>query len=152
MRKSILVVEDNVLVGRSVRMLLRSFGHDVTLFEDTRPAQAYVAANGLADIDLVISDFDLPSETGYEFIRKLWEQRPELKVLLMSAWAEESIVPSPRPADWPPFISKPFKPAALREAVSKVFEVVEVERLARRREVVVATAPIFVEVELSPVS
>jgi DNA-binding NtrC family response regulator len=86
-------------------------------------------------VDLVLSDFDLPTETGYEFIRKAQVVQPTLKVLLMSAWAEENIMPRPRPWDWPQFISKPFKPNALRDAVLAVLEETEQQvRSTRRRE------------------
>ncbi|MGC4065924.1 MAG: response regulator [Polyangiaceae bacterium] len=152
MRKNILVVEDNVLVGRSVRMLLHGFGYQALLFEDTRSALDHVGSNGLADIDLLLTDFDLPSGTGYQLIRTLQQLRPGLPAVLMSAWEEASIVPSPRPADWPPFILKPFKPSVLRDAVHNALELAEVARSARGHETMASGVPSLVEQDASGIS
>jgi len=74
------------------------------------------------DIDLAILDIVLPDMGGNKVYPLLMEARPNLKVLVCSAYAiggpEQEIID----AGAQDFIQKPFSPAALSDKLKKVLE------------------------------
>ena len=81
----ILLVEDDIEIGRLVRTVLETEGHRVTV--------AQTCARGLIDAgsrkpDLVILDLGLPDRDGTEFLRALrtWSEVP---VIVLSARSDE---------------------------------------------------------------
>ncbi len=69
-------------------------------------------------------DLVMPGMTGVELHRAIAQQRPRLKVLFMSGYAEHpAIGQSPQAAGYP-FLAKPFGPADL---AAKVREVIDAE-------------------------
>jgi DNA-binding NtrC family response regulator len=57
--------------------------------------------------------------SGHEMIESLVAQRPDLKVLLMSGYAEQ-LLQSPTSQNYSHFIQNPFAPAALLQKVLEV--------------------------------
>jgi two-component system cell cycle sensor histidine kinase/response regulator CckA len=78
------------------------------------------AARDDLPIDLLFTDFAMPGMTGYELARRIRSERPDIRVLVTSGYAEDSIFPS---AQAPmPFIGKPFTLAALAGKLREVLE------------------------------
>ena len=65
-------------------------------------------------IDLVLSDVEMPRMDGLELCRNLTNERPEIKVLMMSGALEgrEQVSMSGLP-----FLQKPFTDTSLRDAI-----------------------------------
>ena len=70
----------------------------------------------------LLTDFDMPGLTGYELAGRLRALRPDIKILLTSGMAEDSIAPQCRPHDWPHFIAKPFTTCTLGQKLREVLE------------------------------
>lgn len=77
----ILVVEDNVDAGDSLRMLLQLYGHSVQVAR-TGPAALEMAAASVPQ--LILLDIGLPGMDGYQVAAQL-RQRPEFKGVVMCA-------------------------------------------------------------------
>lgn len=75
------VVDDDRRVLESLEDLLESAGHRVRLFGS---AAALLESGGLADIDCLISDIDLPAIDGFELVRLARASRPELPIILIT--------------------------------------------------------------------
>jgi len=109
----LLVVDDDALM---LSLLARALpDYRITVARD--PSEALVLASRAVSIDLVITDYLMPSMTGDELIGRLRETRPALKALIVTGHAQilEDALP-----DWwnsEAHLSKPFKIDALREAV-----------------------------------
>jgi signal transduction histidine kinase len=73
-RASVVVIDDEPLVGRSIRRALR--GHDVELFTSGEEAIARLCST--APFDVVFCDLMMPEMSGMELFRRVSEQCPEV--------------------------------------------------------------------------
>ncbi|HET9945923.1 MAG TPA: PAS domain S-box protein, partial [Actinomycetes bacterium] len=98
----VLVVEDEEMLGRALRRVLERAGYSVT---DVRSAEDALELDFSDGPDLVVSDVTLPGMSGLELAARVRRLRPQVRVLLMSGYAEpaESTVD----ADLP-LLVKPF--------------------------------------------
>lgn len=109
----ILVLEDDLMLGELVSECLTQDGHAVTWA--TSAEEALRIAATLQTIDLLLSDLMMPGLDPREGAARLRQARPDLKVVFMSGHLE-----GPSPAEGDGFLSKPFTPADVRQAVAQV--------------------------------
>ena len=117
--EAILVVEDNCDLRHLLCTMLENLGYGV--LEAESAAEAVELSRGLVgDIDLLVADAVLPDSTGSALARQLREDRPELPVLHISGYAEESRSEAPGPeAD---FLSKPFTMEIFGQKVRSILD------------------------------
>ena len=83
--------------------------------------------NGTAPkIDLIISDVVMPGMDGYTLVRQLRERMPQVKVILMSGYAEDAFQDQIDKDETLHFLPKPF---TLKTLVGKVKEIIVSEGL-----------------------
>ena len=109
----ILVVDDDALMLSLVARALPDYR--LTVARD--PAEALALASQAVSIDLVITDYLMPSMTGDELLGRLRETHPTLKALVMTGYGK--VLEDELPDWWhsEAHLSKPFKVDVLREAV-----------------------------------
>jgi NO-binding membrane sensor protein with MHYT domain/CheY-like chemotaxis protein len=116
---SILLVEDDPSVAAVTEIMLVDFGHKVH-----RAANADEALRILwseAEIDVLLSDVVMPGGmNGAELAKQAVVQRPQLKVLLTSGFAGESLDEWLSQGAWP-FLRKPFLSSELAEALASLY-------------------------------
>ena len=114
--KHILIVDDDSSVLQFLGRALR--GYRVSLARN--PDEALTVASNVGSLDLVITDYMMPSMTGAELIGRLREQRPVLNILILTA--HEAILNAEHPTWWvqEPHLGKPVKIEELRAAVTKL--------------------------------
>ncbi|MCW5664582.1 MAG: response regulator transcription factor [Piscinibacter sp.] len=78
----LLLVEDDRMIGDSLRAALRLEGHAVDWVRDARAAQATLASERF---DLVLLDLGLPEGDGLEVLRALRAQRNDTPVIVLTA-------------------------------------------------------------------
>jgi CheY-like chemotaxis protein len=117
----IILAEDDPSVRRLTKSFLEELGCQVEAFANGLEALAVVLIDE-RPFALLLTDFDMPGLTGYELGQQLRVRWPKAKVLLTSGSPEESIVPSVKPDDWPPFIPKPFTSRSLGCRLREVLE------------------------------
>src|SRR5262245_62011390 len=81
MAVTILLVEDDPLLCTVLSELLESGGHSVTACGNGREAVELIA---VARFDLVITDLSMPEMNGFELIKILTFEWPEVRVIAMS--------------------------------------------------------------------
>ena len=87
--ESILLVEDNDIVCEFATSSLRENGYTV---ETAISAEESIAAfEKMKGVRLLITDIVLPKANGFELANQLCERDPQLKVLYVSGYIEESI-------------------------------------------------------------
>jgi CheY-like chemotaxis protein len=86
---AVLVVEDEPLLLMIVSETLRDAGYAVWEAGDGESALRIIEAK--PDIDLLISDVKMPGLSGYQLVDASLTLRPDLKVLLMTGYAQEPI-------------------------------------------------------------
>ncbi|NUN48366.1 MAG: response regulator [Candidatus Brocadiae bacterium] len=112
---TVLVVEDEAAILRLVAATLRGEGHTVLEAADGQAALA-AARDCPGPIDLLITDSVMPHMSGGELSRTLAQERPGLRVLVVSGYLETAASESPDT----PFLRKPFTPDDLLRKVEEV--------------------------------
>lgn len=87
-QRHILVVEDNLEVGRFANQILQDLGYQTTWATNAEQALELVGADALG-FDAVFSDVVMPGITGVALARELRRRRPGLPVVLTSGYSEE---------------------------------------------------------------
>jgi CheY-like chemotaxis protein len=119
--ETILVVEDNPDVRGLIVRLLHGLGYRVVEAVDGR--QAAKVLEGDAAIDLLFTDIIMPGGmTGKELANEARRTRPHLKILFMSGYAQNTIVPPGGLAPSDPFLPKPFRARELALKVRAVLD------------------------------
>jgi CheY-like chemotaxis protein len=115
---SVLIVDDNPHFRMIVQFNLKRLGYAVS---DTGSAQeAIEIARKNEDIDLLITDVEMPGMSGVELARKIREIRPRVKVLSISGYPPKVAAGMGVANGSAHFLQKPFLPAQLDERIKAV--------------------------------
>lgn len=122
----ILVVDDDAAVQMTIRVLLERAGHSVVTADGGRKGLVLCRAG---DFDLLFLDIFMPGMDGFETMRMVRQQQPQLPIVVISGRPVSS------DADQAPdfltmatklgaisSLQKPFRPADLLEAVADCLE------------------------------
>jgi two-component system, OmpR family, response regulator MtrA len=128
----IFIVDDDTDIRQLVAYALVDEGHEVSVAKDGAEALEVLLESSL---DLVVLDIMMPSVAGFEVLQRLNEAaaRDDVKVLILTAKGSER--------DWEQgfalgadmYMTKPFDPEELIEAVRELLAASR-EELAERRE------------------
>jgi PAS domain S-box-containing protein len=120
-RARLLVVEDDPRVRSLVREVLRNAGFEIEEAASGEEALRVAFRLGIETFDLLVSDIVMPRMNGPELTRLLREKRPDLRVLFISGYSEDTIKhPLPEGTN---LLGKPFGPRELEKAVRAMLEV-----------------------------
>ncbi|MHB2147414.1 hybrid sensor histidine kinase/response regulator [Calditrichota bacterium LG25] len=119
--ETILVVEDVPEVQLLLLELLQTVGYKTIGVSSYQDAMDYYRAHG-EEIDLIISDVVLPDQYGTELIRKLMEERPNLKYILISGYADQLDIEGNKTLFQGHFLQKPFHPSTLLQMVREMLD------------------------------
>lgn len=81
----ILVVDDHPLIREALRQVLQSLDPDLELIEAQSCDEALEMTQRHTDISLILLDITLPGADGYEVLRRLREDYPDIPVVVLSA-------------------------------------------------------------------
>jgi CheY-like chemotaxis protein len=122
----ILIVDDDGAVRATIKLLLERAGHSVIAVSNGRSGLALFETD---DFDLLFLDIFMPGMDGIETMRLVHQQRPLLPIIVISGNPN-----LPEQGSAPDFLTmatklgavsslqKPFRPAALLEAVAGCLE------------------------------
>ena len=116
MAARILVVEDDDETREAVAGALRDLGYDASVCPDARTARAH------SDVDIVVTDIRMPGESGLELCAEIAGNRPDLPVILMTAFGDTRAVSLGLRAGASDFLAKPFSLSDLGDAVTRALE------------------------------
>jgi len=113
------LVDDDKDIHTITKLGLERAGYQVHGFTDPFEAVTHLE-QGCKDCDLLITDIRMPHMTGFELVRKVKELRPEMKIIMMTAFEVNmvelhAVLPS-APVD--NVIRKPFMPSKLMEIIT----------------------------------
>jgi signal transduction histidine kinase len=122
---TVLVVEDEAAVREIAVAILRSLGYRVLEAQDGAEGLLVFGAHA-AEVELLLTDVVLPGMMrGRDLAERIVAIRPEVKVLYMSGYTENSIVHHGRLDDGVQLLGKPFKREQLARKVADVLNVAE---------------------------
>jgi len=112
----ILLVEDEAVVRNLVRLMLEKEGYALLTANDGQ--EALEISEKFADaIHLLLPDVQMPRMNGLVLAERVREQRPEIKVMMMSGQTTTTILEKNTPDA---FLKKPFIPPTLLQCVQRV--------------------------------
>jgi two-component system cell cycle sensor histidine kinase/response regulator CckA len=116
--QTILVVEDDAAILKLVQYVLKHGGFEVLAASSAEQAIG-IAADFSKTIQLLLSDVMMPDISGPDLAQVLKRQRPEMRVMLMSGYADGAMLVLNH--GWH-FVHKPFVPTALLEKVIEILK------------------------------
>jgi DNA-binding NtrC family response regulator len=140
----ILVVDDEAIVRDSLGGWFREDGHAVDTAADAREALRLVDRNGY---DIALVDIKMPGIDGLELQSRMSAVRPDLTIIIMTAYASvESAVKALKGGAYD-YITKPFDPDELSHLIRRAGEHLSLRaenlRLKRSLQAVAAPSPII---------
>ena len=123
----VLLVDDEPLLLRSLARILRAEGHDVRLAGSSSEAERQLAD---PELDVVLLDLRIGSESGLDLLDRAKAERPELEVVMMTGHASiETAVGAMRRGALD-YLAKPFDDP--HRVCTTVVQALERRRLVRR--------------------
>lgn len=118
--KKIALADDHTLLRKGVANLVQNFGYTVVLESDNGRELIESIAKGNIP-DLVLLDINMPEKDGYETSLWLKENYPDIKVLALSMYDDETAIIRMLKNGVRGYILKDAEPAELRTAIESVF-------------------------------
>lgn len=131
----IVIVDDDQEMQALLRDFFTASGYSCTTFSSAKQALAELNTGGAlardsanGDIDIIISDIKMPEMDGMEFVEKLKPVRPELPVILITAFGSiGSAIDAIRRGAYD-YIVKPFKLAEMSVTVDRAVDYRKLQR------------------------
>jgi DNA-binding NtrC family response regulator len=112
---TIVVVDDEPTIVLMCRRVLEAQGHTVHGFSDVHAGLAQLEAE---PADLLVVDYKMPELNGIEFIRRAWDLRPGLRVLMITAHGTREVIRLATLTGVQNVVLKPFTPKELVQGVA----------------------------------
>lgn len=117
--ETVLLVEDDDMVRNLVNRILRSNGYYV-LEANSGKAALSICETYSEGIHLLLSDVVMPKMSGLELRNQLIKLRPDIKVLFMSGYTDDSMTQNEVLDADTAFIEKPFTPDGLAKKIREI--------------------------------
>ena len=118
-QKTVLIVEDNVLIRELTTAVLKQAGYNIIVAKDGADALMRV---GRDRVDLLLLDVDLPYIDGHSLLKAVRENGLEVPAIFMSGLPGEEVELKAFEVGAADFIRKPVKNNVLLARVQKVLK------------------------------
>ncbi|MDY0033485.1 MAG: sigma-54 dependent transcriptional regulator, partial [FCB group bacterium] len=125
----ILIAEDDAVQREIIHDILRDAGYTVDAFGSPREA---VSALQKTTCDLLLTDLRMPEMDGLDLLREALRLRPELSVVVMTAYATVQTAVTAMKEGACDYLAKPFDKDELLVVVGKALEQAELRRENRQ--------------------
>ncbi|MCK8603842.1 response regulator [Desulfoferrobacter suflitae] len=116
---TILIVDDDVCLSFLLSEYLSTIGHRCIRVENVAGARAHLRTH---QVDLVISDVNMPGESGFDLLRHVSSCYPQISLLLMSAMDDAESRRRAAQMGARGYLVKPFKFGNLRAQLTAMAE------------------------------
>jgi PAS domain S-box-containing protein len=121
--ETVLLVEDAESLRELLREALETNGYTVLVARDGAEALQIAAAHA-GPIHMLVTDVIMPGMSGPKIVDLLAPRRPEMKVLFVSGYSDESLTRHGLVGPGRAFLSKPFGPEVLLRKVRESLDAV----------------------------
>ena len=115
----VLVIDDDVSLRRVIEFTLQQAGYNVTVAADGETGLTHFAREAPS---VVITDIQMPGISGYEVLRRLRAENPQVQVILVTAFGTVEQAVSAMKEGAFDYITKPFSRDELVLVVRRAFE------------------------------
>ncbi|MEW6220647.1 MAG: ATP-binding protein [Thermodesulfobacteriota bacterium] len=119
--ETILVAEDDSSLRELTRSILEYVGYQVVEAQDGQEAVEQLQTHG-DRIRLVILDGIMPRKNGKEALAEMRAERPDLKAMVLSGYAEEVFTRSELEAMQASYLAKPVSPSVLLSRIREILD------------------------------
>jgi DNA-binding NtrC family response regulator len=116
---SVLVLDDEPIVIKSLKMALRKIGCTVEIFQDPELALSRLEEK---NFDIVVTDVVMGDIDGIQILEHVMERSPKTKVIIMTAFAMMEMARKAMDRGAFDFIAKPFDAEEIRAIVKRAAE------------------------------
>lgn len=109
----VLVVDDDPQALRATRALLEEWGCRVWTAASGAEARAWLAAGDSPHVDVIVSDYRMPGETGIEMLERVRRHLPDVPGIVVTADSSDAAQEAVHGRGYP-LLQKPVRPAKLR--------------------------------------
>lgn len=110
----VLVLDDEALVGKRLKVTLGRLGCLVEVFDDPHAALKRIDEN---EFHIVITDVVMGDVDGLQVLDRVQRRWPGSKVIIMTAYAMMALARKAMDKGAYDFVAKPFEPAEMRAVV-----------------------------------
>ena len=115
MAKSVLIVDDEKLLVRTVSNALKEAGFRIAVAGSAEQADRHVF--GDPPFDLILLDNRLPKESGMEVVKRVRDRAVKSKVILMTAYETPEVKTEAKRLKVERYLKKPFDLTVLLEEI-----------------------------------
>lgn len=115
----ILVVDDEKNIRLTVTQALQTSGYEVS---SAINGQEALQKLNESDFSLILLDLKMPGMDGFEVLQRVVDMRPDIRVIIISAYGTVENAVEAIKLGAVDFIQKPFTPRELREIVTEVLD------------------------------
>jgi DNA-binding NtrC family response regulator len=117
--RSILILDDEPIVGERLKTLLVKDGHNVEVFTDPRLAIERLEER---TFDIIISDIRMREIDGIQVMNHVFKKSKKTKVILITGYATLELARESLTKGAFDFIAKPFKSKEIRTTIGRALE------------------------------
>jgi two-component system chemotaxis response regulator CheY len=114
----ILVVDDSSTMRRIISNALSSAVEGSEIVEAGDGQEGFAAFEQNPDVDIILTDWNMPNMNGLDFLTKVREVNKEVPVVMITTEAEKQNVVTAIKAGANNYVVKPFTPDVLKEKLS----------------------------------
>ena len=115
----ILVIDDEVVVGNSIRKILKPRGYNVDHAETPLAAMEILSER---PVDMILLDMKIPGVKGLDLLKSIREEHPTIPVVMITGYATVETAVESIKLGATEYVSKPFTPDEVYQAVEKSFK------------------------------
>jgi len=119
--ETILIVEDDPMLLKVAGNMLRQYGYDTIEVGDSKEALR-IAEESAESIDLLLTDVIMPGMGGSDLAERVKLSRPDIKVIYMSGYTDNTIVHNGVLEKDVFLVEKPFTPETLVKKIREVLD------------------------------
>jgi two-component system chemotaxis response regulator CheY len=118
MSKSILIIDDSLMVRRQVGGLLRELGYIVV--EAVDGVDALEKLDATASVQLIVCDVNMPRMNGIELLESLRGRASTIPIIMLTTEGHPELIEKARALGAKGWLIKPFKPEFLAATAKKL--------------------------------
>jgi two-component system response regulator PilR (NtrC family) len=115
---TIMVVDDELMMRKLVEKVLTRDGFQVVLAEDGEEALHILAQRR---VEIIISDIKMPRLNGFELLRSVKQQYPNIAVIMMTAYGDTYSVKDALLLGADEYVTKPFQSHEIALIVERTY-------------------------------
>ena len=115
---TLLVVDDEMVMRNLLEKILSRDGYKVLLAENGEQALEVLETER---VDIVISDMKMPRMSGFELLKTLKQEHPNVAVIMMTAYGDTYTVKDALLLGADEYITKPFKSYEISLVVERAY-------------------------------